>query len=206
LVNKGINDKSKWIVKSKNYLRYDNSATVCRISLILAADDSVVDKSKPGLMKAGIKNSSPYLNLLKWNSDDLKDIEHIAPQNNNGEWDNSLYDINSKLYDTIGNLTLLPSVINISASNRGWREKLIYYQHLGTKDPDTLKELAVKAKKEGVILSEPTIKLLENANYNEQILPILSVNEQNEWNEKIVTQRTERILEIVWDKVYTWLN
>lgn len=203
--NKNIVDKSDWLSKSKSYLKYENSASVCRIALLISAHDTIVDTTNPGVMKNGTKNCSTYFNLTKWNSDDLKDIEHIAPQENNGNWVPELYDLNTKLYDSIGNLTLLPSPINISASNKGWKEKYIYYQHLGAKDPDKIQELYTNATKNGIVLSQNTIKLLENANYSEHILPVLEVKENGNWDSQIVNNRTEKILELLWDKVYNWL-
>jgi hypothetical protein len=203
---KKINNKQDWIAKASSYLKYDSSVTVCRISLLLSAHDTIVDDALPGLMKVGKQNSSPYFKLDKWNSDDLKDIEHIAPQNNDGSWDNELYDLNSKLYDSIGNLTLLPTDINISASNKGWKEKYLYYQHLGAKDPQKAQELSTKAINEGISLNTSTIELLQKSTYNEHILPILAIGENGKWNADIVTKRGERILELVWDKVIKWLE
>jgi hypothetical protein len=204
--DKKINNKQDWIAKASIYLKYDSSVTVCRISLLLSAHDTIVDEGLPGLMKVGKNNSSPYFKLGKWNSDDLKDIEHIAPQNNDGSWDGELYDLNSKLYDSIGNLTLLPTDINISASNKGWKEKYLYYQHLGAKDPQKAQELSTKAINEGISLNTSTIELLQKSSYNEHILPILAIGENGNWNADIVSKRGERILELVWDKIIKWLE
>jgi hypothetical protein len=117
-IDKKIKDKRDWITKASSYLKYENSSSVCRIALLIASNNTIIDDTNPGLMKVGRNNSSPYLNISRWNSDDLRDIEHIAPKQNDGSWDSTLYDLNSKLYDSIGNLTLLPSEINISASNK----------------------------------------------------------------------------------------
>ena len=67
----------------------------------------------------GREGSQNYLNIDKWTSMDLKTIEHIAPQSNNdGMWDIELYDTNTELYQTLGNLTLLPQNLNASAGKK----------------------------------------------------------------------------------------
>lgn len=204
--DKNISSKEDWILKASSYLKYENASAICKISLIISAHNTIVDSLLPGLMKPGKSNTSPYFNLSKWNSDDLRDIEHIAPKQNQGNWDERLYDLHSQLYDSLGNLTLLPSEINISASNRGWKEKYLYYQHLGTKDPDKAQELSTKAENEGILLNSSTINMLKNANYNEHILPIIEVRENGNWNSELVARRTERILSIVWDTAIKWLE
>jgi hypothetical protein len=57
-----------------------------------------------------------------------------------------------------------------------------------------------------VDLNQSTIELLQSSNYNEHILPILLLGENGSWNDKIVTKRTERILELVWDTVIKWIE
>ncbi|PDS23124.1 DUF262 domain-containing HNH endonuclease family protein [Flavobacterium branchiophilum] len=200
-----IKSKEDWLEKSKSYLKYDNSSTVCRIALIISSHDTVVDDLVPGLMKKGKPNCSPYLNLDKWNSDDLKDIEHVAPQNNDGSWDSELYDLNSKLFDSIGNLTLLPTNINISASNKGWNEKFLYYQHLGTKDAQKAQELSTRAVNSGIKLNKSTLDILTGSSYNEHILPLLALGENGNWNLELVKQRRDRILDLLWEQVIKWL-
>lgn len=204
--DKGLTNKQDWLAKSKSYLKYESSSSVCRIAIFIAAHDTVADDANVGLMKLGRNNSSPYLNLRNWNSDDFKDIEHIAPQESDGSWDADLYDLNSKLFDSIGNLTLLPSEINTSASNKGWESKFLYYQHLGIKDLQKMQELAARAAREGIFLNPSTVELLQKSNYNEHIVPILSVGESGNWNAELVSKRGERILELTWDKVIKWLD
>ncbi len=204
--DKGIVIKQDWLAKAKSYLKYDSSSSVCRIAILIAAHDTIVDDANAGLMKLGKNNSSQFLKLNNWTSDDFRDIEHIAPQESDGSWDTGLYDLNSKLFDTIGNLTLLPSEINISASNKGWKTKFLYYQHLGIKDLQKMRELAAKAATEGILLNQSTVELLQNSNHNEHIVPILSVGENGKWDAELVSKRSERMLELMWDKVIKWLE
>ena len=204
--DKEINTKQDWLVKAKSYLKYDNSSSVCRIALFIASHDTIADQDNPGLMKLGKNNSSPFLNLRSWVSDDFKDIEHRAPQEPDGSWDERLYDLNTKLYGSVGNLTLLPSALNISVSNKSWKAKLLYYQHIGNKEPQKNQELEAKAEREGINLNSSTIELLQKCNYQNHITPILEVGENSQWDAELVSKRADRILEIMWDKVITWLE
>jgi hypothetical protein len=204
LEDKGLSHKDDWVLKASSYLKYETSSSVCFISLLIAAHDTIPDNDRLGLIKVGTPHSNPYLKLEKWNAKDLKEIEHIAPKDNAQGWDSTLYDLNSKLYDSIGNLTLLPESVNKSASNRSWEEKFLYYKHLAEKDPDALRELSIKAQNKGIHLNKNTITLLQNSNYNSHILPILSLENQV-WDSNIVEYRSVKILEIVWDKITQWL-
>ncbi len=204
LVDKSLSDKDIWIKQSSTFLKYETSKYICHISLLISAHDTIPD-NELGLMKVGTTNSNPYLKLEKWNSTDLKHIEHIAPKENSSEnWDKKLYDLNSKFYDTIGNLTLLPAPVNISASNKSWQEKLLYYKHLAEKDPNKVRELSIKAQNMNINLRKETIEMLQNSNYSSHILPLITI--EGNWDKAIVENRTVRVLETVWDKINTWLS
>jgi hypothetical protein len=203
---KGTRSKQEWVTKAAGYLKYETSTTISRIALFISSHDTIVDESQPGIMKKGKKGCSSYLNLEKWNSTDLKEIEHIAPKQNDNQWDEGLYDPNSNLFDSIGNLTLLPDDLNKSAGNKGWKEKFIYYSHIGTNDPQKAQELSNRAIKEGIILNPNTIELLKNASYFQHVLPILKVGENGQWDEDLVKNRSVAILEHVYDTVISWLD
>lgn len=197
-------NKRNWIEQSKKYCTYKNTKKICRFILFLSSDETIPDNDHIGLMKQGTVGTTRYLTIAKWNSKGLKTIEHIAPQSNNGAWDSELYEESSYIH-TLGNLTLLPIAINASASNKQWREKLLYYKHLNEEDPTKLMELASKAKAEGIFLADDTIKILQNSNYNDHISSIVKYGKKYDWNLQIVEKRTERILSLFWDKTNQWL-
>lgn len=206
LEKKELSKKDNWIKKAKNYLSYNKAKPVCKFTLFASSDETIPDLNFPGLMKKGMAGTMPYLTLRKWNSSDLKTIEHIAPQKPSDKekslWDPKLYsDEENELYQRIGNLTLLPQNVNISASNKGWTEKYLYYQHLSEKDVEKQKKLANKAKDDGINLSLDTIKLLQESRFSDHMLPIESLGESGIWNADFVKVRTHRILEILWDKL-----
>lgn len=172
------------------------------ISLFIE-DDS---EGNYGLMKTSRTGISPYMTLEKWNAGDVKTIEHIAPQTNDGNWDDSIYDIEKPLVHTLGNLTLLPQDINSSVGNKGWKEKYLYYLCISTKEQDVLDEINNKAKEIDVELNPNTVSLLQNCTYNTHMSPVISAYEHGtEWNAGLIQKRTERILDIAWEFFHKWL-
>jgi hypothetical protein len=205
LESKGIGRQSDWKSKAINDLRYDKISKVCRFVLFVTSHDTIPDSTEPGLMKIGKLGSCPfYLEPSKWSSDELKSVEHIAPQNPSTDWDAALYD--NDLYEQIGNLTLLPIDINSSASNKNWIEKLIYYRHLAETDPDKLENLQKEAENQGLSLHSKTIELLKKVSTKHHILSIVELGIKNKWDKTVVEKRTERICDILWEKMNTWLD
>lgn len=210
LQDKGIGTEETWLNKAINYLRYDNVQKVCRFVLFITSQDTIPDSDEIGLMKIGKTNSSSsYLEPSQWISADFKSIEHIAPRKpdlqTDATWDTALYDNDD--YEQIGNLTLLPTEINSSASNKQWTEKWIYYRHLAEVDPDKLSELKREAENNGVNLNDSTIKLLTQASHAHHIKPIVKIGATGKWDKEFVERRTKRICEILWKRLYEeWLS
>ncbi|NBB29943.1 DUF262 domain-containing HNH endonuclease family protein [Cellulophaga sp. BC115SP] len=197
--------KETWVTKAVIEMKYNKAESVCRLALFISSHDTIPDTETVGLMKIGARGCSNYLNLQKWFSSDLSTIEHIAPQNGEDIWDNALYELDSELYQSIGNLTLLPTKINSSLGNRGWLEKFIYFKHLSEKDPEKLQRLSDKANALGINLRQNTIDLLMNSNYNDHIASIVTLTETGSWNHSLVEKRAKRILEIFWNRISPWL-
>ncbi|MEL7006261.1 MAG: HNH endonuclease family protein [Bacteroidota bacterium] len=206
LEEKELNTRNSWLRKAKGYLSYNRAKPVCRFALFASADQTIPDPNFPGLMKHGVSGTTAYLTLRKWNSLDLKTIEHIAPQkpsdNEQDFWDDKIYaDEENELYHRVGNLTLLPQNVNISASNKGWAEKYLYYQHLSEKDKEKQQELANRARVNGIVLATDTIRLLQESRFNDHMLAIEYLEEDGSWDAVFVKARTQRILEILWNKL-----
>jgi hypothetical protein len=210
LNEKGIGSKNDWKNKATQYLKYDNAKTVCRFALFVTAHDTISDPTHPGLMKIGTSGSSPsYLEPNQWISSDFKSIEHVAPQkpelSSGNDWDTALYG-NDDDYEQIGNLTLLPGEINSSAGNKRLIEKWIYYRHLAETDPNNLIALKQEAEKNGVTLKKNTIELLKNTSHKHHILPIVQLGATGRWDKSFVDKRTERICDILWERLNAWLT
>jgi hypothetical protein len=206
LIKVEINDKYEFLKLSKVELTY-GSPSLCRFALLTHFDDNIPDTSNPGILKKGTVNCNPHLTVEKWNSINVKTIEHIAPQkNSNNAWPLDLYDDASDYVNSIGNLTLLPLSINSSASNKGWSEKVFYYKHLGQKDPSIQATLKAEAAANGITLEDSTIKLLERSDYHEHMNVLTSLDVNFVWDSKMVKKRTESILNDVYDKISAWLD
>jgi hypothetical protein len=201
-----ITDRTNYLHRAFVELKYNKTTSLCKFALFITAHDTIPDPETNGLIKQGVKGSINYLNLERWNSNDLSTIEHIAPRKNDGSWDNSLYYIENELFQSIGNLTLLPPEINTSAGNKGWKEKYLYYKHLSEKDPTVLQTLANKASSNGITLNSNTIQKLQASSYNDHISSIVQFNENSDWDAGFVEIRAKRILEIFWDRISQWLN
>ncbi|MGB0864804.1 MAG: HNH endonuclease family protein, partial [Saprospiraceae bacterium] len=194
-----INTKSKWIENAKNYLSYKNKK-LCKFILFISHHDTIEDGKEQGLMKKSKSGSNNLLSLKNWNSNDLKSLEHVAPQTNTIDWEDTLYE--NELINSIGNLTLLPQDINSSVGNRSWNVKKIYYKHINEPDFSKVKELEKEAHNLGIRLNPETISLLRSVKFSRHMNSIINVNN---WDSKIVSKRTERILDICWDRIFTWL-
>lgn len=208
LEKKGIATKDKWIAAAKGYLKYDTASNdVIRLGLLIAAHNTIPDESHKGLVKYGRDHVAPYLSLEKWLSDGLKTIEHVAPQKNDSNlWDAALYDDVAKAYQSIGNLTLLPQDLNSSVGNKGWKEKLLYYQCVAETDPEQLAKIKETANEQGISLSDSTVNLLKDCIYNSHLKPISGLYQNDAWNKEMVENRTENILSIIWDRISPWLK
>ncbi len=206
LRDKQILQKADWINKAKEEFKYDNAPNeVIRLGLLLAAHDTIVDEGNPGLIKDGrAGTSSNYLCLSKWSSEDLLTIEHIAPQKNDNNWDENIYE--NKLYQSIGNLTLLRQSLNSSAGNKPWKEKILYYKTVGEKDPAKIDNLRNIAKSMNINLEETTISILQKSQYSSHIDAIAKLNQDDNWNKNMIESRRDNLLDIIWDKVNKWLN
>ena len=205
LSERGIGSREDWIKLAKTYYRYDNAAKVCRFGLLVAAENTVPDQQYPGLPKLGKKGVTPtYITAEMWRGKANKTLEHIAPQTPPADhgWDVFLY--NPDDYQLIGNLTILPANVNTSAGNKDWNMKRLILSHLGETDDHRLEELTAQAREVGLQLPETTISLLQDTPYKNHITPIVKVDEKG-WSHKLVQDRTERICELVWGRMWSWL-
>jgi hypothetical protein len=202
--NVDLYDRKKWLEKSQSYLNFSNGRHICKALLLISAHDSIKDAELTGMIKIGQQGVNPYLKLDKWNSSNLDSIEHIAPQNNPGVWDDTLYE--NQHYNKVGNLTLLPLNLNKSVSNKGWKEKLIYYKHINLKDPGKETELRNKAEEIGLKFRDETAKVLKSVPYSSHVTPLTELGYEFEWNANFVDQRTKNILEICRMRLDEWLE
>jgi hypothetical protein len=202
-----ILDKSVWVDRAAQNLQYSESKPVCKFVLFMSAQDTIPDPDVAGLMLIGNPNVTPiYLNINQWNSNELGTIEHVAPQEPalGTVWDKRIYE--DETYDKIGNLTLLPSKVNTSASNRGWPEKYIYYRYLSEKNPGKFEDLKQIAIERDIALNSETVQLLKTSSFSHHILPIVQLGIDGTWDKDFIDRRSYRICEIAYDRLISWLN
>lgn len=206
LQERDVYDPIKWKSRASQKLAYYQARTVCRFALLVTSYNTIPDPDKPGLIKIARDGTTTecYLTANGWRGPSFKTIEHIAPKKPEGDWDSALYE--SEEYDLIGNLTLLPAKVNTSAGNKSWKAKWIYYSHLAQKDTEKLKHLIALANSHGIELSEQTIELLKGTSYNAHIAPLVELGVNGDWDVELVKDRTDRICDIVWIKMNTWLS
>lgn len=207
LNKKGIGTQKDWKNKAKSYLKYDATGKeVIRLALLIVAHNTIPDEINKGLVKIGRDGCSQFLNVEKWISSDLKTIEHIAPQtNSNSIWDEALYDPAVGAYQSLGNLTLLPQQLNSSAGNKGWKEKLLYYQSVAETDPDKIAGIEHRAQESGITFNTDTINLLKSCNFNQHLSSISSLTIEDSWDKGLVDKRTDAMLDIIWNRVSRWI-
>ena len=208
LLNKHVNGEAGWKNKAATNLIYRGAGlqTVCRFSLFITSKNVVADKQNNGLMYIGQPGSTKeYWTADLWRSRSVS-VEHITPRERGSDssWDGGLYD--DDILHTIGNLTLLPSKVNQSLSNKQWITKWIYYRHLAEKDSSELEMLNNLAEAHGVILQQSTIELLKQTPVNDHIASIVAVGIDSKWDKDLVQKRTERLCSILWKRLYTWLQ
>ena len=187
LKEKEINTFDRWKEKARGYCKYDSTGKeIIRLALILCAHDVIPDEDNPGLMKRGKDGCCKYLCLDKWSSPSLRTIEHIAPQTNNGDWDESLYDPILEPYQTLGNLTLLPQKLNSS-------------------DEQKLAKIGEQATELSISWNLETQEMLMECEYNAHLKPLSVMNVTDKWDKDLVDKRTEKMLSIIWDRVSNWI-
>lgn len=206
LQEKGIR-RNDWKQKAASSLKYNRSNyDFVKLALLISSTDTIPDPSKPGSIKKGKPGTSDYLRLKLWKSEDLKTIEHIAPQTNPGTWDKELYDQDTMYVNSLGNLTLLPVDLNSSLGNKNLHEKLLYYKSVAEDDPDAIKSIEKQAALIGAKLNESTIQLLRDCKYEHHMKPISVLDYSDSWKADIVKHRTNAMLDIVYEKLLSWLE
>lgn len=79
------------------------------------------------------------------------------------------------------------------------------YKHLSESDPAKLQELQSSSSRNNISLSREAIDILRKAKFCSHIKPIVNIGEDGIWDAELVVKRSERILEILWKRVNTWL-
>jgi hypothetical protein len=198
-------DREIW-VREASQIRARRMKEITRFILLMVSHQTSHDTHHPGLMQKGANGYQPYATLVHWRSRDLKSIEHIAPQSKTQGWDSSLYDPQSNLVDSLGNLVLMPVDLNSSLQNNIWPMKWTYYQYLALGNADLRDRFFEEMKQKGITLQKSTMQLLNKSTYAGHMDPIVAVGIDGRWDADLVQLRTKRMLEIFHDRMMQWLK
>ena len=191
--------------KAVQFLKYTNSKSICRLAMFVSSHDTIPDSDNLGLIKIGVKDSCRFLTLGHWTSEKLSTLEHIAPQTNTEGWDEDLY-TETAYFDSVGNLTLLPTSINASIGNRTWKEKFIYYRYLTEKDKEKYQEIRNFAIDREINLNPSILEKLEGSPYYQHIENIIAVGFDGSWDYSLVKNRAQVIAYVFGDFIFKLLN
>lgn len=201
LIEKDIFSYDSWFAKSIHKLNYKDARNICRFTLFTYFNNTINDDKNVGLLKPSKKGTNSFLSIENWNSIYYKTLEHVAPQNNNNNWDINLYKEDC-LFNSIGNLTLLPISINSMISNNSWENKLKVFKIIGDKDFDKIESL-VNSYDISIVEKDKLLKL----NDLECIESISSLTKTSiNWNVDFVNKRTSNILQILWERMNVIFN
>lgn len=198
LVTKGL-----WVTRVAHQKLYDTSKKLTKLLLLAAQHDAVADPSAPGLIIVGNSGVANSFTLSMYTSEQTYSIEHVAPQNDRAQYGWSrTFDSTLDCVHWIGNLLLMPLNSNSMLHNRSWDVKRKVYKVLSCRTVNERQEL----------LADPALSFLTSSS-REQIInaeymaPLDAISRvEEEWNLDIVKRRSERLLELAYDKFYGWLE
>lgn len=202
-----ITDKNDWVNQAMGIPAYVNSNHIARFVLLAAYHDAIEDPNEHGLMIPGKSGVSQCLTYESWRADKHLSLEHIAPKNKETGWDDKLYE-DRELIHRIGNLVLVQLEANSSLGNRPWKEKAILYSALGAPSQHDAQKILEAANDAGISFAQSTASLVELSTHMPHLSALgdYGVKYQNVWTPEMVEKRSQRILELAWDRIWSWLQ
>ena len=196
-----IASKDDWVKLSSETAIYNEHQTLARFLLFAAMHNTSDDEENLGLRRAAREG---VLNILTWEEwkEDLT-IEHVAPQDPEGDsWPKSLYG-NDELVHNLGNLTLLPQAENTSSGRRPWEEKKEIYRVMSSTTPEEMETRLTEAENREIRLNESTKELLRKGRYFPHLSAICNAEK---WDDKFVQKRSKRLAKLAWKNIAPWLG
>lgn len=196
-----LDDKFGWLSSAKSQ-PLGRQQHVAKFLLLSAQHDAIASQTSPGLIEKGVDGVSRALTLEHFKSDDSYTIEHICPQSyRGGGWSES-FSNDPVSIEHIGNLVLLPLPQNNIASNRPWPVKRQFYRALSRRSINE-KEIEIRHDLLAFLTSD-SISKIRSANYFSPLESVAAY--QGEWDVNLVQRRSECLLSLAFDKLYSWLN
>lgn len=197
-----IPDQAAWRSKLQTIPVYSQSNYLAKFLLFIASHDAVEDPESPGLIMTGKKNTLPMLTIDRWRDETNLSVEHVAPQSKTPAWEDKLYE--NDAYDTVGNLTLLPSEVNSLVGNRSWPDKKAIFSVFASTDAQAHVTALKAAKAKGLNFSSTTEEMMEAAGYLPMTRAVVGFD--GNWDESFVRLRSARIADLAWVRLLEWLK
>ena len=125
-------------------------------------------------------------------------VEHIAPRAISAGWEN-VWD-NKEMVHQLGNLVLVQREANSSFSNRSWVEKRTLYAALSAPSHADAEKILVAS---GIDFGD---RAQEIAKQSVHMPHLAAVSRKSDaWTPKFIVERSERLLGLAWDQLYSWL-
>jgi len=193
-----IGDQRRWKDLARTNPIY-SQLELCKFILLAAQHDCVPDNESPGLIKKGATNSHPCWSKANFENSEYW-IEHIAPVAPiANQWDNDIYE-DERFKDRLGNLVVMPRLDNILVGNQPWENKKRIYQLLTESDLLTRKN---SMDSSGLLLTERQKELLMQSEYQPALKSIIL---RTQWDKDFINKRTDRLLDITWERLFSWLT
>ena len=194
-------DKRKWVMHCSDVPIYSAAQPLARFLLMAAHHKTAPDPSKKHLPKIGgavVDEEREFLTYAKWNDVRYQSVEHIAPNTDGAKgWKVDILS-NSRIRNSLGNLTLLPIKENSHISNSEWAKKKLFYEALCA---NSLSDRQAKLKY-AESLSKPFKKTTWNVVEKSPKLSILEgISSPIDWSKNVIEERSKRLLELAWDEL-----
>lgn len=196
----GIPNLASFLAAASSLPLYTISKPLTRFLLLAAYNDTIEDPANPGLIKQGKAGVAPCFTSEGWSDETHFTIEHIAPQQETGGWNEDFYS-EKEIVHRIGNLVLAPGAANTSLSSRPWTEKKVLYAALGAPTAEDAKAMLSGS---GMTFAQSTEDLAKLSRY----LPHLRALGQRdvEWDPAFMDRRAHVLLRHAYARLKDWLG
>ena len=192
-------DKEKYIQKFSEVNSY-KAKHLSKLCLFIAHDNSEVDNLRIVKCDRVDQFYQTLFNVELWSSTNFQ-IEHIAPDNPVAdEWSSDIY-ADDFMKDKIGNLTLLPGILNASIQNISQLKKWKAYKLIGAKTKEEQERYFLDLGE--IDLKKSREEILRDSKY----FPFISSIYNNPtWNKQTIEARSFNLGELVHSTVIKWLE
>lgn len=196
----GIPNLVSFLAAASTLPLYTISQQLTRFLLLAAYHDTIEDPANPGLIIKGKVGVASCFTSDGWLDETHFTIEHIAPQQKTGGWNEDFYS-EKEIVHRLGNLVLAPGAANTSLSSRPWAEKKVLYAALGA---PTAEEAKTILSGSGMTFAQSTEDLAQMSRY----LPQLHALGQRdaEWDPAFIDRRGQVLLRFAYERLKDWLG